>query len=155
MYKKALIFIVDFLIIYIFSIFFSEMLNFIYITPFIVPFLFFESLIIYGFFNRYTVVHMSFVFGVISDIMFLNKIFFFSALFPAAALVFINFLHNLKTDKYYVCLFFYVLYAVFIYFSYSIPTVLLLFLFVLNCVFYALLNYIFYAISMQSDGKKR
>ncbi len=155
MYKKTLIFIIDFLIIYIFSVFFSEILNFIYITPFISPFLFFESLIVYGFFNRYTVVHMSFVFGVISDIMLLNKVFFFSALFPAVVFLSVNMLYNLKIDKYYVCLFFYILYAVFIYFVYSIPILLLLFLFVSNCVFYTLLNYIFYTINMQSYGKKR
>ncbi len=157
MYKKTLIFILNFFVIYISSLFFSELINFLYITPFISAFFFFEALIIYSFYDRNTVIHLSFLFGVISDIISLNKVFVFSALFPLAVFSSEKIFYDLKLEKYPVCVFFYFLYALAMHVIYETPIVVLLFLFVLTYLFCVLLNYVFYKINIQKrvNGEER
>ncbi len=157
MHKKALIFIVNVLTIYIMSVFFAEIVNFIYITPYISAFFFFEALIIYGFFDKDKVIHMAFLFGVISDIISLNKIFFFSALFPLFVFAAEKIAYDLKLNRYMVGLFFYVLYAVLIYILYSVSIALLLFLVIMSYLFCVFINYLFYKINTKkkADGEER
>ncbi len=157
MYKKALIFIVNLIIIYILSVSFAEVVNFLYIMPFVSAFFFFESLVIYGFFNRNSAIHMSFVFGFLSDIIALHNIFVFSAAFPFIIFLSEKISYDLKLDRYAVCTFFYLSYALVMYFLYGVSIVILLFLFILTYLFCVLLNYVFYKINIQkkADGEER
>lgn len=157
MYKKALIFILDFLVAYIISVSFAQIINFMYIIPFISTYFFFESAVIFSFFDRFSVIHLSFLLGLLSDAISLNRFFIFSALFPASIFISEKIFYELKLEKYPVCLFFYLVYAVFMYMIYSVPIVVLLFLFVLTYLFCILLNYLFYRINVRKrvDGEER
>lgn len=157
MYKKIMIFILNFLVAYTISVSFAEIVNFLYIIPFISMYFFFESIIVFSFFDRFSVIHLSFLLGLISDAVSLNRFFIFSALFPSSIFVFEKVFYDLKLEKYPVCLFFYLAYAVFMYMIYSIPIVVLLFLFVLTYLFCILLNYLFHMINVRkrADGEER
>ncbi len=157
MYKKTLIFILDFLVAYTISVSFAQIINFMYIIPFISMYFFFESIIMFSFFDRFSVIHLSFLLGLFSDAVSLNRFFIFSALFPTSIFLLEKIFYDLKLEKYPVCLFFYLIYAVFMYMIYNVPIVVLLFLFVLTYLFCILLNYLFYKINVRKrvDGEER
>ncbi len=143
MQKKAVIFIVNIFIIFVISSMFSEIINFVYITPYILPFLFFVSVLSYGFFDDKYGMHLAFLYGFLSDIVMMNKIFVFSALFPSAIFIIGYLSKKYRIPKGIIFTAFILIYITYISLLQMIPFALILFLFIFIYLFYLLLNLIF------------
>ncbi len=156
MYQKIVKFGLSFLVLFICGSIFSEIINFINITPFVSLFFFFEGVFIYSYFDRDMALHAAFLLGVISDIISLNNVFFFSFGMPLLLFVADSIRYSLKLSRYPVCMFFWFVYSIVMYRIYNVPLMVVGLLLIFTYPFCVLNSYILERINIRksSDGKE-
>ncbi len=156
MHKKISKLFINIAALYVISVIFAEIVNFIYITPFISLFFFFEAALLFAFYDRNWALHASFVFGIISDIIALHDNFIFTFALPFAVYLADNVRFTFQFSRYPMCLFFYFVYAAICYRVWGVPLFLIGLLLIFTYLFCLFTNHILTRINLRKidDGKE-